>query len=111
MEFIDFVFIDRNCKVMLKTKDEKFLGFSSKIEFMTLATLIEAGLDQEERYENKYADYLMEVTPNDADVDEVDENDEGEESGSYDDNVDPKTSSDLDAAANVVADLSRNQTT
>ena len=51
MRFIDFVFCDRNCTLMVRSTAGKFYAFSNNIEFMSLASLIESGFDQEERYE------------------------------------------------------------
>ena len=62
MDFIDFVFSDRNCILMLKTKSGQFYSFSNKVEFMTLCCKLEAGFDEEERYDRKYEDYLRSET-------------------------------------------------
>ena len=37
---IDFVFVDRNCKLKVRTKTGKFYGFNSKNEFLTLVSWI-----------------------------------------------------------------------
>ena len=39
--FIDFVFIDRNCHLSIKTKDERFFKFNSLDEFHSLVNYIE----------------------------------------------------------------------
>ena len=74
MKFIDFVFADRNCTLMLKTSDGRFFSFSNEIEFMTLACRIEAGFEDEQRYDRKYSDHLMSFNP-----EEIAENAEHEE--------------------------------
>ena len=71
MNPIDFVFVDRNCQLMVKTTSGKFFSFSSKIEFMTLVSWVEAHDDVEERYDNKYEEYLESVSVDGAD-DEID---------------------------------------
>ena len=64
---IDFVFVDRNCQLMVRSTSGKFYSFSSEIEFMTLVTWIENHSDVEERYELKYCEYLESVLADNAD--------------------------------------------
>ena len=55
---IDFVFVDRNCRLMVRSKEGKFYSFSHVLEFISLANWIEAGNDDEERHDKRYVDYL-----------------------------------------------------
>ena len=79
---IDFVFVDRNCKLKVRTKTGNFHGFNSKVEFLTLVSwiakneedLIEYGIvkdkeigvdeDKEEKVNDNNAIGVHEVTVN-----------------------------------------------
>ena len=45
---IDYVFIDENCKLKVKTKSKKFFAFSTKKEFLSLVCWLDKTIEQTE---------------------------------------------------------------